>query len=236
MGNVFSSTSDSRQPKESLKLTATMAGRWTEPAWFDQRVQDDLPGAELRAPQLNFFDGKGVVESLMDDLGPKKWKIRSEEYPWLQPGRSAQIVVSGQIAGWIGEVHPSVLAEFEATGPVVAFELDVDVIVCAATKVKPYSEIPRFPAVERDVALVVDEEVSFERVHQSILSAGGKLLDSARLFDVYRGPGVPDGKKSLAFSLSYRNSDRTLTEDEVQPVHEKLLRKVAGAVGAELRG
>jgi len=77
--------------------------------------------------------------------------------------------------------------------------------------------------------------VTLERVEQAISSAGGKLLDSVRLFDVYRGPGIPKGKKSLAFALSYRASDRTLTDEEVRPSHEKLIRKVTGAVGAELR-
>ena len=102
--------------------------------------------------------------------------------------------------------------------------------------VHTYQDIPRFPAVSLDVALMVDESVTGERLMQVITSAGGKLLESARVFDVYRGKGVPTNKKSMAFALTYRAPDRTLTDGEVQEAHARLVRKVTGAVGAELRG
>ena len=95
----------------------------------------------------------------------------------------------------------------------------------AATR-SPISDVPRFPAVELDVALVVPEDVTAERVEQAMTSAGGKLLESVRLFDVYRGKGVPEGTKSLAFALVYRAPDRTLTAEEVEGAHDRLVRKV----------
>jgi phenylalanyl-tRNA synthetase beta chain len=118
----------------------------------------------------------------------------------------------------------------------VLFELQLKALLAAAPAVRAYHEIPRFPAVELDVALVVPEDVTAERVEQAIVSAGGKLLEGVRLFDVYRGPGVPDGRKSVAFALTYRSPERTLTDEDVAPVHEKLVRKVSAAVGGELRG
>ncbi|TLM88624.1 MAG: phenylalanine--tRNA ligase subunit beta, partial [Actinobacteria bacterium] len=133
-------------------------------------------------------------------------------------------------------VHPSVCARFEVDAPVVVFELDLARFTRAARDARPFSEPPRFPAVELDIAIVVDESVTLERIEQALRSAGGKLLDSVRLFDVYRGKGVAEGKKSMAFALEYRAQDRTLTADEVESAHDKLVRKVLGAVGGELRG
>lgn len=239
LGTVFVTEAGREQPCESVAVAGVMAGRWHAPAWHDPRATKDAkgdPDAPLRAPVLNFFDGKGVIEAVMADLGITKWKLRAEEFAWLQPGRSAEVIVGGQVAGWIGEVHPQVAAAFEAEVPVVAFELSADVLVRLAVGVRPYRDIPRLPAVELDVALVVEDAVTNERVEQAIASAGGKLLESVRLFDVYRGAGIPEGKKSLAYALTYRAPDRTLTDEDVRPAHEKLLRKVAGAVGAELRG
>jgi phenylalanyl-tRNA synthetase beta chain len=145
------------------------------------------------------------------------------------------VLVAGQVVGWLGEVHPAVLEAFDAEAPVTAFELDLAALVREAADAKPYTDVPRFPGVELDVALVVSEDVTAERVEQAMNSAGGKLLASVRLFDVYRGEGVPPGSKSLAFALIYRSPDRTLTAEEVETVHERLVRKVIGAVGGELR-
>jgi phenylalanyl-tRNA synthetase beta chain len=97
-------------------------------------------------------------------------------------------------------------------------------------------DVARFPAVELDVALLVPEAVTAEKIEQATRSAGGKLLESVRIFDVYRGQGVAEGKKSVAIALTYRAADRTLTAEEVATTHERLLRKVTGAVGGELRG
>jgi phenylalanyl-tRNA synthetase beta chain len=236
MGNTFVTAKGSKLPKEILVLGGVLAGEWNAPAWNDPVVSPKMPGAALRSTALDFFDGKGVLEALQVDMGIKRFKLEAAEIPWLQPGRSAKVLVGGQPAGWIGEVHPAVLEALDTNAPVVAFEIEVDHLVRAAVAVKSYEEVPRYPAVEFDIALVVDHDITAERVEQSIRSAGGTMLDSVRLFDVYEGDKVGEGKKSLAYSLEYRASDRTLSDDEVRPVHEKLVRKVCGALGAELRG
>lgn len=223
IGTVFVTSPGRKLPREHTSLAGVMCGMWSRPGWTGE------------AAELDFFDGKGVLEALAEELHPRRFQVRSAEMAWLQPGRSAEIVVDGTVAGWLGEVHPSVADAFEAEVPVVAFELSVEALLAAARTDRVYSEVPRHPAVTLDVALVVDESVSAERVEQAITKAGGALLDSVRLFDVYRGRGIPDGSKSLAWALSYRAPDRTLTDDEVRPVHDKLLRKVCGSVGAELR-
>ena len=120
----------------------------------------------------------------------------------------------------------------------VAFEgLDVDALVKASRPARDYRDVPTFPAVSMDVAFVVDEAVTCEKIMQCMTSAGGKLLEDARLFDVYRDEErVGAGKKSMAFALTYRAPDRTLTSEEVDKAHDRLVKKVAGATGAEVRG
>lgn len=224
IGAVWWTSPGRKQPKERTVLSGALAGSWDRPGWND------------KPPVLDFFDGKGAVQTVAEELGIAKWRVRAADLPWLQPGRSAEVLVGGDVVGWLGEVHPGVLDAYECTGPVTVFELQMKPLLKAAREVREFIDIPRFPAVKIDLAIVVPEDVTVERVEQAIRSAGGKLLEDARLFDVYRGMGVEAGKKSLAFSLAYRDPERTLTDDEVAVAHEKVVRKVTGAVGGELRG
>jgi phenylalanyl-tRNA synthetase beta chain len=223
MGAVWRTSPGRKQPKERTVLSSVLAGSWDRPGW------NDTP------PPLDFFDGKGAIQTVAEELGIARWRVRTADLPWLQPGRSAEVLIGGDVVGWLGEVHPSVLEAYECAGPVTAFELQLKPLLKAAREVREFVDIPRFPAVKIDLAIVVPEDVTVERALQSIRSAGGKLLEDARLFDVYRGKGVEAGKKSLAFSLTYREPERTLTDDEVAAAHEKVVRKVTGAVGGELR-
>lgn len=233
MGAVFITAEGRKQPKERTMVGGALTGSWNRPGWDDP------------ARALDFFDGKGVLETLFESLHVERWSVRACDRPWLQAGRSAEVIVAGDVVGWLGEVSPDVLDAFEIGSPVVLFELSVPALLKAASRgTVAYKDIPRYPAYALDLALVVDEEVSAERVSGAIRSAGGQLLEQVRLFDVYRdAPGTPEGerrlpagKKSLAFALSYRAADRTLSDEDVRPVHEKLVRKVCGAVGAEVRG
>jgi phenylalanyl-tRNA synthetase beta chain len=221
---TFLSADGRKQPRERQHVAGILTGEWLAPGWNSP------------SEPLGFFDGKGVLATLFEALGIGKWRLSAAEHPWLQPGVAANVLVGGDVVGWIGEVHPMVSGAYEVSAAVTAFELDLEPVVLAALAVRrEYAEIPRMPGALLDVALVVDESVTAERIEQFMRSAGGKLLESVRLFDVYRGPGVPEGKKSMAYALVYRAADRTLTDDEVTAAHEKLVRKVSGAVGAELR-
>ncbi|MBN2839489.1 MAG: phenylalanine--tRNA ligase subunit beta [Coriobacteriia bacterium] len=233
MGTAFITADGRKQPKERLMVAGVLAGSWVRPGWNDP------------APALGFFDAKGVLERVFESLHVERWSVRSAARPWLQAGRTAEVIVGGDVVGWLAEVDPGVLEAFDATGPVAAFELSVPALVKAASRTKlAFSDIPRFPAVALDLALVVPEDVTADRVAAALRSAGGQLLESVRLFDVYRDAEstpeekrrLPEGTKSLAFSLTYRAADRTLSDDDVRPVHEKLVRKACGAVGAEVRG
>lgn len=227
-GVVFFGAEGRKSPKERNRLAVVMAGAMSDPSWNQASIAFD------------FFDGKGVVESLMRESAlakPRFKALSAEEAPHLQPGRAAQVLDGGTVLGWIGEIHPLACDAYDVQAPVVAFELDLDALIKCARPARDYVDVPVFPAVTMDVAFVVDESVTHEQLSRCISSAGGKLLDKAQLFDVYRDEerlGV--GKKSMAYALEYRAADRTLTTEEVDKQHERLIKKVCGATGAEVRG
>ena len=227
-GMVFYAHEGRKQPKERRKLAGVMAGAFADAGWNQQPATFD------------FFDGKGAVENLMRELAIPKVRYKAlsaDEAPHLQPGRAAQVLTGGTVLGWVGEVHPLACAAYDAQAPVVAFELDVDALAKAARPARDYVDVPTFPAVSIDQAFVVDESVTHERLEQCMTSAGGKLLSDVRLFDVYRDEErIGTGKKSMAYALTYRAADRTLTSEEVDKAHTKLVKKVCGATGAEVRG
>lgn len=227
-GVVFFGAEGKKKPKERNRLAAVMAGAMNNPAWNKESVAFD------------FFDGKGVIESLMRELAlakPRFKALSAEEAPHLQPGRAAQVLDGGTVLGWIGEIHPLACETYEVQAPVVAFELDLDALIKCARPARDYVDVPVFPAVTMDVAFVVDEEVTHEQLLRCITSAGGKLLDTAQLFDVYRDEErLGAGEKSMAYALEYRAADRTLTTEEVDKQHARLIKKVCGATGAEVRG
>jgi phenylalanyl-tRNA synthetase beta chain len=227
IGAVWWNAPGRKQPKERTVISGVLAGRWERPAWHEVPAE--------RERELGFFDGKGVVASIMEDLAIARWRVRDSDLAWLQPGRCAEVLVGSDVAGWLGEVHPKVLEAYECDGPVTVFELQMKPVLAAARDAGDFVDLPRFPAVKMDIALVVPDDVTAERVEDAITAAGRPLLESARLFDVYTGEGVPAGSRSLAFSLTYRDRERTLTDAEVASAHERLLRKVIAAVGGSLR-
>ena len=228
IGNTFHAGEGRQLPKERKRVAGVLVGAMGEDGWNVQHAAFD------------FFDGKGVVESLARELALPKFRVKAlsaEEAPHLQPGRAAQVMAGGTVLGWVGELHPLAVAAFEVNGPVVAFELDLAALVRESQPSRPYVDVPQFPAVTMDVAFVVGEDVTHERLVQCMSSAGGKLLEDARLFDVYRDEErLGAGKKSMAYALAYRAADRTLTSEEVEKAHEKLVKKVCAATGAEVRG
>ena len=227
IGTVFSAREGAAQPKERRKLAGVLAGAMGPVAW------NNAPAA------FDFFDGKGVLESIARELALPKVRFKAlsaEEAPHLQPGRAAQMLSGGDVVGWVGEIHPLAADAFEAAAPVVAFELDMAVLERATRPARDYVDVPQFPAVARDAAFVVDESVTNEKLMQCMTSAGGKLLEGVQLFDVYRDEErIGAGKKSMAYSLTYRAADRTLTSEEVDKAHGRLVKKVSNATGAEQR-
>ena len=228
IGRVFYGHENKSQPDEPSFVAGVMAGKRADDAW------------NQKFGEYDFFDAKGAVESLLDALRLTKVRFKvaePEQYPWLQPGRAAEVLSQGEVIGWVGNIHPANLQKVGVDVPVVAFELSVEHLLRLAKKELPYVDVPTLPGVTHDLAIVVDEDVTYEQLVQRITSAGGKLLADVRLFDVYRDRvRVGEGKKSMAFSLTYRAADRTLTSEEVEKAHEKLVNKVLRATGGEIRG
>lgn len=228
IGRVFFGHEHKSQPDEPRFVCGVMSGAWDDDQW------------NHKYPKLNFFDAKGVVQELLKALRITKVRYKvadQEEYGWLQPGCAAEIYAhGGELIGWVGNIHPEVLQNFEVEQDVVAFELSVEALLRLAKRELPYQEVPTLPGVSVDLAIVVDEDVTAETVEQRIQSAGGKLLADVCLFDVFRDKQrVGEGKKSLAFSLTYRATDHTLTSDEVEKAHDRLVKKVMRAVNGEVR-
>jgi len=185
---------------------------------------------------MDFFDLKGVVEALLSRLGIKDYAVHPAEHPTFHPGRTATLTISGAEVGVLGEVHPLVREAFDLPDqPVCLAEFDLEALLEQAEAARYFEPISRFPAVIQDLAVVVDEEVPAQRVREVIVRAGGELLRRVELFDVYRGEPVPPGKKSLAYSLTYQAQDRTLTDQEVARVQERIVRCLAEELGARLR-
>ncbi len=185
---------------------------------------------------VSFFTLKGEIESLLQCLG-----IQEAEYtpvtddPSFHPGRCARLTIAGQDMGIFGQIHPLVAQNYDMDCEVYAAQLNFTGFMSVRKPDCVYCPLPKYPTVSRDLALVCDEDKTVGCVEKCIASAGGQLLKSVRLFDVYRGPGIPEGKKSLAFSLELRADDRTLTDEDSAAVVQKILAKLDQDLGVKLR-
>ncbi|MBQ2747127.1 MAG: phenylalanine--tRNA ligase subunit beta [Firmicutes bacterium] len=188
----------------------------------------------------DFFTMKGRVETLLSMLGIKNLHFEAEsEYGAFHPGRCARIVIEDRgfpmELGIMGEVHPEVAESFGIGTRAYVCELNFEYVIEKASIEKSYKPLPKFPAMTRDIALIVSEEVKVGDLEKTIIAAGGNLLESVELFDVYRGKQVEEGKKSLAFSIVYRDAQKTLTDDDVQGVHGDILNALKENYNAVLR-
>jgi phenylalanyl-tRNA synthetase beta chain len=181
----------------------------------------------------DFYAVKAVLEAMAAHLGCSV-EVEAAGEPFLYPGRAARIHVGRVAAGWIGEVHPLVCGEWDLEAA-TAFELDLAPLVAASSAgSEEYEDVISFPAVHQDIAVVLGDGVEAARVSAVVAQAGGELLRSIELFDLYRGSQVPDGSKSLALRLEFRAADRTLTDEEVAAVRERIKEALAG-IGGSLR-
>jgi len=180
---------------------------------------------EMRAA-ADFYDVKGDLAALFAATGaPQSFRFEPGSQPALHPGRTARVLRCGQEVGWLGELHPTLVQALDFTDPPILFELDFDAAL--AVKSSTYEEISRFPQVRRDLAIVVDESVTLSTLAERVTLAASSLLRDLRIFDVYRGPGLEKGRKSVALGLIFQAISRTLTDDDVE--------RLVGSVIADLR-
>jgi len=216
-------------PDEPRRLALFLTGHRRPEFWGDADAKD--------AAGLDFFDLKGIIEALVNDLHVGEVAYRPASAAYLHPGRAAELLVRGQPVGGFGQMHPKAAEAYGLGGRLLLLgELDLDAILAAVPDRFNYAPVSRFPAALRDIAVIVDEAVSAERVAVEIRTAGGALLAGLRLFDVYRGESIPAGTKSLAYALTYQADDRTLTDKEVDKAHKKIEDHLRHVLHAQIRG
>ncbi len=181
----------------------------------------------------DFFTLKGIVEELMILFGAHTQYKRSTE-PYLHPGRQAEVLANNTPAGVLGEVHPKVAENYGIDCRVYVAEIKLDVLYAINKRKTTYKPLPKFPAVERDFAMLCDADVPVGDLERAIISGGGRLLEKAELFDVYQGSQIPEGKKSVAYSVWLRSGEGTLTDRQIDEASAKIVSKLE-KLGAQLR-
>lgn len=181
----------------------------------------------------DFYTLKGIVEQVMEHCGAKVKYIRADE-PYLHPGRSAKAMLGDKVVAVFGEVHPETADKFDLNQRVYTAEIYLDMLLDTKKPLVIYEPLPKFPAVSRDLALLCNSEIPVGDLLEIIEKAGGKLLENVSLFDIYEGAQIPEGKKSVAFNLTLRSKEDTLTDEQIEAVMSKVINKLSAA-GAELR-
>jgi phenylalanyl-tRNA synthetase beta chain len=213
-------------PVEVNHLGIVMTGPRAERSWL-------TPESEHQ----DFFDLKGVVEALMAALGVRDWRAEAAAHPTFHPGRCAALYMGEKRVGIFGELNPAVRPLWELPAQRVSLlEMDMDALLEHMTGGRAFQTVSRFPAVVQDLAVVVDETVTAREVERVIREVGGRLLRDAVLFDVYQGPSIPAGKRSLAYRLTYQSDEKTLTDAEAAKAHNKIVMRLGAVLGAQLRG
>ncbi len=222
IGSVFLGQTAEGLPFEEEHLALVLTGKWTDNAWQGEKKPVD------------FFVAKGIVEAVFAKLGlAERVSYVKASIDGLHPGRTAHVLLDGEVVGLIGQLHPAEQKQAGVKETYVA-ELNLLAILNASTEELVYTPVPRFPAMTRDIALELDRTKAAGEIVAIIKGAGTKLLKDVKVFDVYEGEKMAPGKKSVAFSLTYFDPERTLTDEEVVTAHNKVL-KALEAAGAEIR-
>lgn len=185
-----------------------------------------------------FFIVKGAVESMFEDLKISDYSLSPSSEPFLQKGQSCDIYVKNSCVGYLGVLGPEIeeRLDLKKQNPeIVVFEINVDSILTFIPESVVYRQIPKYPCVERDIAVIVDEVVPAAEIKGLITAFPSDLIEEVSVFDFYKGRNIPEGKKSLAFSIIYRSKEKTLTDEEVEVLHASLVDYLLHKTGGELR-
>ena len=204
---------------------------------------DDMAGVEetricigMYGDGVDFFVLKGMVEKIFERVGLRGHRyLADKNNTSFQPGRCADILCDNKFLGTIGEIHPEVLDDYGIGKRVYIAEIDLDTVYSLASDTIVFKSLPKYPAITRDIALVVKNEVEVAAIEEVIMDNAGGLVEACKLFDVYKGDQIGQGYKSVAYSIVYRSLDKTLTDDDVVAVHDKILAELKARLGAELR-
>ena len=223
IGRVFfGSGDDNIQPKETLYLSGALTGEENSTKWLNE------------SSVIDFYTAKGYLEVIFERLGlDKKVSYKKEKIDGMHPGRTAEVYLGEKLIGFIGEIHPVVASDKDLNETYV-FEINLDEVI-SESKVKPkYEEVTKYPEITRDIAMLVDLADEYQNIYDVIESINSKLITKIELFDLYVGPELLVGKKSIALTITYSDKQKTLTDEEVTKVHEKVL-KALDEYGAIIR-
>ncbi|TXC90162.1 phenylalanine--tRNA ligase subunit beta [Metabacillus litoralis] len=224
VSSVFLSQGKDTQPLEKERLSAAITGLWHSHSWQGEKKPVD------------FYVAKGIVDGLVSLLGlTNQIEYKQAKREGMHPGRTAEVYLGDKLVGFVGQIHPTVQKELDLNETYV-FELSLEDLLTFDIEETRFEVIPRHPSITRDIALVVDKNVIAGDIEKVITEAGGKMLKDVSVFDLYEGDRLEEGKKSVAFSLRYFDPERTLTDEDVTKVHDKVLKAVEEKVNASLRG
>ncbi|MDD2371745.1 MAG: phenylalanine--tRNA ligase subunit beta [Firmicutes bacterium] len=219
VGRVFKGTDD-KLPEENLQLGIFLLENEVK-EWYGKTKND-------------FYTLKGLLEKLVSDISNKKLVFEKlTDMKTLHPGRSASIISNKEIIGHIGEIHPNVLGEYDIKEKGFYLELDLKSFVEPMTK--QYSSLPKYPSIERDLAVILPKDLNYAKIYDVISKSSNNMVVGCRIFDIFEGPQIGADVKSVAFSLIYQNPEKTMTDDEVSEIHNNIVNELVDNLGARLR-
>lgn len=210
-------------PIEKVMISGAISGKRDVASWNQ--------GKEM----VDFYDAKGIIEVLFAKLGISKYTVEAGEHYAMHPGKTAIFKKGKEIIAYVGEVHPEVQNNMDISKKTYLFEMDAQVLMKYSVLTCSYQSLPKYPAISRDLAMLVSTEVTASEVEKTIVKSAGSLLKDIHLFDVYTGEQVAEGKKSLAFSLQFQSADKTLTDEEIDKSYNAILVQLEKAFDAKLR-
>lgn len=225
LGAVFIPNDSSMEtlPQELETMAMVLAGAWGRENWSQ------------KPRQVDFYDLKGLVEIFVNKMGIKDYSFTPVSHPTFHSGRAAEIRIDGKKLGILGEIHADVMSRFDLDGKVYAAEIDFSSILKHANLHINFKSLPRYPAVLRDIAVVVKDTISSDQITREILDRAGELVEDLTLFDVYQGEQIPSGYRSLAYSIVYRSREKTLTDKEINNLHQKVVDSLVKQFEARIR-